>query len=210
MNLSEERYAKYALCREMLETAAIVARFDSASLSGIGAEVAAAGRLLMTGEGSSRIFPAKSIMAHSHRCGWNIGLATEAGRQASEYDLSAWAVFALSNSGKTAEVIRLFKKLEAEADPPPFKLHSTHVAISCGGYFGCLKCGRVVGWWTRTQLESQCRGTGPRGSMGPICKLARGELPHVQRQGKRGRAWPNRQAAPRGPGDFWLAEARQE
>lgn len=143
MNLSEERYAKYALCREMLETAAIVARFDSASLSGIGAEVAAAGRLLMTGEGSSRIFPAKSIMAHSHRCGWNIGLATEAGRQASEYDLSAWAVFALSNSGKTAEVIRLFKKLEAEghsrrftlsakADSPLEELATRASILSCG------------------------------------------------------------------------------
>ena len=46
MNLSEERYSKYALCREMLETAGIVGSFDAASLSGIGAEIAAAGRLL--------------------------------------------------------------------------------------------------------------------------------------------------------------------
>lgn len=122
MNLSEERYSQYALCREMLETASIVAGFDPASLSGIGAEIAAAGRLLMTGEGSSRIFPAKSIMAHSQRSGWSIGLATEAGRQASEYDLAAWAVFALSNSGKTAEVIRLFKKLEAEGHSRRFSL----------------------------------------------------------------------------------------
>lgn len=143
MNLSEDRYGKFALCREMLETASIVASFDGSSLSGIGAEVAAAGRLLMTGEGSSRIFPAKSIIAHSHRLGWNIGLATEAGRQASEYDLSAWAVFALSNSGKTAEVIRLFRKLQAEGhgrrfslsakpDSPLENLATQGFVLSCG------------------------------------------------------------------------------
>ncbi|MFP6763151.1 MAG: SIS domain-containing protein [Planctomycetaceae bacterium] len=122
MNLSESRYSQFALCREMIQTAEIVAGFDPAAMEGIGAEIAAAGRLLMTGEGSSRIFPARSIMAHARRCGWSCELATEAGRQASEYDLADWAVFALSNSGQTAEVIRLFQKLEAEGHPRRYSL----------------------------------------------------------------------------------------
>lgn len=144
MILSDDRYSKYALCREMLETAGIVAQFDAASLSGIGAEIASAGRLLMTGEGSSRIFPAKSIMAHSQRSGWSIGLATEAGRQASEYDLGGWAVFALSNSGQTAEVIRLFKKLQAEGHGRRYSLSakpgSTLEKMATQGFV--LSCGK--------------------------------------------------------------------
>jgi glucosamine--fructose-6-phosphate aminotransferase (isomerizing) len=40
-------------------------------------------------------------------------LHTEAGWQSQEYDLKDWAVFALSNSGRTAEVIRLFTALQA-------------------------------------------------------------------------------------------------
>ena len=122
MNLSEERYSQYALCREMLETAGIVSKFDAASLNEIGAEIGRVRRLLMTGEGSSRIFPAKSAMAHAHRNGWSIELATEAGTQAAEYDLSGWAVFALSNSGQTAEVIRLFRKLETEGHSQRYSL----------------------------------------------------------------------------------------
>ena len=122
MNLSESRYSQFELCREMLQTAEIVAGFDPAALDGIGAEIAAAGRLLMTGEGSSRIFPARSVMAHARRCGWSCELATEAGRQASEYDLTGWAVFALSNSGQTAEVIRLFQKLEGAGHPRRYSL----------------------------------------------------------------------------------------
>ena len=122
MNLSDSRYSEFALCREMLQTADIVAGFDPAPLDDIGAAVAAVGRLLMTGEGSSRIFPARSVMAHGRRRGWSCELATEAGRQASEYDLSGWAVFALSNSGQTAEVIRLFQKLAAEGHPHRYSL----------------------------------------------------------------------------------------
>jgi glucosamine--fructose-6-phosphate aminotransferase (isomerizing) len=41
-------------------------------------------------------------------------LHTEAGRQAQEYDLSNWAVFAASNSGKTSEVIKLLTDLKAK------------------------------------------------------------------------------------------------
>src|SRR4029434_6079346 len=78
-------------------------------------QVAQVGRLLLTGEGSSRIFPAKNAIATARRMNWPITLHTEAGRQAQEYDLANWAVFAASNSGKTSEVIKLFQDLKAKS-----------------------------------------------------------------------------------------------
>ena len=143
MNTTDEKYASYALVREMLETAGIVASFENAGIEAIAAEVARTGRLMMSGEGSSRLFPAKSIMAHAQRSGWNITLATDAGQQCCEYDLSDWSVFALSNSGRTAEVIRLFKKLgeaghsncyslSATLDSPLEQLATRGCVLNCG------------------------------------------------------------------------------
>lgn len=125
MNGTEERYSSYSLVREMLETPQIVAGFDSAALSSVGQKISSVGRLLMTGEGSSRLFPAKSAIAHASRKGWPLSLQTEAGRQATEYDLSKSAVFALSNSGKTAEVIRLFKQLQEAGHQHCYSLSAT-------------------------------------------------------------------------------------
>lgn len=125
MNETEERYSSYSLVREMLETPEIVASFDSAALADLGQKIGSVGRLLMTGEGSSRLFPAKSAIAHASRKGWPLSLQTEAGRQASEYDLSKSAVFALSNSGRTAEVIRLFKQLQESGHENRYSLSAT-------------------------------------------------------------------------------------
>lgn len=112
MNLQSEQFARFGLVRDMLAVPEIVRTFDAGRMRDAAAEVRAAGRLLMTGEGSSRIFPSRSALAHARRRGWEIVLHTEAARQAQEYDLADWAVFALSNSGRTAEVIGLFTKLQ--------------------------------------------------------------------------------------------------
>lgn len=144
MNEMDERYGKYSLVQEMLETPQLVESFDSMSLSGIGKQIGTVGRLLMTGEGSSRLFPAKSAMAHAARKGWPLSLSTEAGRQAAEYDLSTSAVFALSNSGKTAEVIRLFKSLKEAGHNHRYSLSATAEspleALASQGFV--LKCGK--------------------------------------------------------------------
>jgi glucosamine--fructose-6-phosphate aminotransferase (isomerizing) len=97
----------------MLATPEIIARFDVRQAEETACAIAGVGRLLLTGEGSSRIFPAKNAIAGAQRSGWPMQLHTEAGRQAQEYDLDRWAVFAASNSGKTAEVIQLFSMLAA-------------------------------------------------------------------------------------------------
>jgi len=115
MKSDDANYSGYGLVRDMLATADIVAQFDAQRMTATASAVAKAGRLLMTGEGSSRIFPAKHAIKLAMQRGYGLQLHTEAGKQAQEYDLSDWAVFALSNSGRTAEVIQLFTKL-AEAN----------------------------------------------------------------------------------------------
>ncbi len=122
MNSTDTRYQQFALVRDMLDTPEIIARFNSNLASDVAAEIAGVGRLLLTGEGSSRIFPAKNAIAHSRRQGWPLQLHTEAGRQSKEYDLSNWAVFASSNSGRTAEVIELFQWLRERGPSQLFSL----------------------------------------------------------------------------------------
>ncbi len=111
MNTTDARYQQFALVRDMLDTPEIIGRFHPNQATDVATEIASIGRLLLTGEGSSRIFPAKNAIAHARRQGWPLELHTEAGRQAKEYDLANWAVFANSNSGRTAEVIELYHSL---------------------------------------------------------------------------------------------------
>jgi glucosamine--fructose-6-phosphate aminotransferase (isomerizing) len=115
MNLSDSKYNQFGLVRDMLATADVVANFSADQAKETGRAIAQVGRLLLTGEGSSRIFPAKNAIANARHLNWPITLHTEAGRQAQEYDLSNWAVFAASNSGKTSEVIKLFQDLKSKS-----------------------------------------------------------------------------------------------
>ena len=59
MNLTEKKYSKYALVREMMETPGIMKSFrPESSIPFIPAFKKKKG-LFLTGEGSSRLFPAK-------------------------------------------------------------------------------------------------------------------------------------------------------
>ncbi len=137
------RQTEFGLIQDMLSVPDIVRSFDCRRMADAAADIKNVGRLLLTGEGSSRIFPAKSAMMQARRAGWPLALQTEAGRQAQEYDLRDWAVFALSNSGRTAEVIGLFEKLQAAghaqrysltafADSRLESLATTGFVLSCG------------------------------------------------------------------------------
>ncbi|HOT98344.1 MAG TPA: SIS domain-containing protein [bacterium] len=111
MNLDEPRYSRYALVREMMETLAVVRNFDPECTRAIAAPIQAAGRLLLTGEGSSRIFPAKNAIRKALTRGLDLTIVTEGSRQAAQYDLSRFAVFCASNSGRTREAVMLASKL---------------------------------------------------------------------------------------------------
>ena len=100
----------HALIREMLETPGILRRFDSTQVRGWAAAMTGK-RLLVTGEGSSRIFPGKNLIARALKTGHPLNIMTEGARQAAECDLRGFSVLAGSNSGRTRELIALCEKL---------------------------------------------------------------------------------------------------
>ncbi len=143
MNLKEDRYAKHALVREMMDTVGVVRGFDSGKTKAVARKIASAGRLFLTGEGSSRIFPAKNAIRRAMRWGVDLRVATDGSRQSSEYDLSKFAVFLASNSGRTKEVVTLARKLKDEGNKKRFGLSAnpaTALEAECVETF-VLSCG---------------------------------------------------------------------
>ena len=114
MNTKDTKYNKYALVKEMMETPAIINSFDPASVAKFAEYVTSHKGMFLTGEGSSRIFPAKRTITASLKKGFSFPILTEGSTQAQEYDLHDYAVFASSNSGQTKEVIRLVSALKKE------------------------------------------------------------------------------------------------
>ncbi len=118
----QPKYYQYALVREMMETPAILRNFKPGATGAVLQAIRKAGRLFFTGEGSSRIFPAKNAMTQALRAGMSLNLATEGGRQALEYQLGSYVVFGASNSGQTKEVIAVFDKQKKAGHPSLFGL----------------------------------------------------------------------------------------
>lgn len=111
MNLKEAKYSKYALVQEMMQTTEAVSKFNPGQTKDVAKEIKSVGKLFLTGEGSSRIFPAKNAMRKALTWGVDLAVSTDGSRQAAQYDLSEFAVFCASNSGRTKEVVLLAKKL---------------------------------------------------------------------------------------------------
>jgi len=116
MNLQDPKYSQFALCREMLEVVDVVERFQPSRTETTANEIAAVGRLMLTGEGSSRLFPAKNAIRKALTWGLDLQIVTDGSRQAASYDLSKFATFAASNSGQTKEVVKLLQKLKREGN----------------------------------------------------------------------------------------------
>jgi glucosamine--fructose-6-phosphate aminotransferase (isomerizing) len=149
-------YSQFGLVRDMLQAADVVRDFNPNVVEPLVAPIRQAGRLFLTGEGSSRLFPAKGAIAHARRKGWPLVLHTEAGRQSQEYGLADWAVLGMSNSGRTAEVIRLFTALKEAGHNRRFSLtaaaQSTLESLSNQGFvLGCGKEGAVAA--TKSVIE---------------------------------------------------------
>lgn len=115
MNLNEQKYRKFSLVREMLETPDIIKNFISGNIDVPILSIKKTGRLMVTGEGSSRIFPAKNMVHHALKNNPGLAVYTEGARQAAELNLSNFTLLAATNSGKTREVIDLFRKSKASA-----------------------------------------------------------------------------------------------
>ena len=136
-------HTRFGLVQDMLAVPDLIRGFDPHRMAETGREIKGLGRLLLTGEGSSRIFPAQSAIAWSRRQGNALVLHTEAARQSQEYPLAGWGVFALSNSGRTAEVIGLFERLLHESHGHRYSLtafaNSKLETLATQGYV--LTCG---------------------------------------------------------------------
>lgn len=104
-------YTRFSLVREMLQTPDLIRSFRLKDAESVIAAVRETGKVMLTGEGSSRIFPAKYAVAYARREGFRLDLAAEGSRQAAEYDLGDRVVLGASNSGRTRELIALFEAL---------------------------------------------------------------------------------------------------
>lgn len=143
MNLNDSKYSKFALVREMMETSGIIRAFDPKASEPFVKAIKAKKGLFLTGEGSSRIFPARRAIYSTMKKDFLVPVVTDGCTQAAEYDLRDFAVFAASNSGQTKEVIRLMNVLKMQNHNAIFGLtankntkleeyaNDTHV-LSCG------------------------------------------------------------------------------
>jgi glucosamine--fructose-6-phosphate aminotransferase (isomerizing) len=114
MNLKDSGYTKFSLVNEMMEAPSLIRSFDPKISRPVAYSVIHKHRLLFTGEGSSRIFPAKNAIYQANRRGLAFNMVTDGGRQSMEYSLKDHVIVAASNSGKTKEVVSLLRKLNAE------------------------------------------------------------------------------------------------
>lgn len=143
MNRSDETYSKFALVQEMMDTVDVIRKFDPPQTKDVSETVRSVGHLLLTGEGSSRIFPAKNAIRKALQWGLDVQIVTDGSRQSAQYKLDNFAVFCASNSGRTKEVVLLAKKLAAEGNRNRFALtanDNTLLEEACTGTF-VLKCG---------------------------------------------------------------------
>ncbi len=153
---NNDTYNAFGLCKDMLASPDIVRGFDSARFGDAAEAVRATGRLHLTGEGSSRLFPAKHAIKVARQRGYGLQLHTEAGCQSRGYKLDDWAVLGASNSGRTAEVIQLFKQLKEAGHDKLLSVtafaDSTLESFANAGYvLGCGEEGAVAA--TKSVIE---------------------------------------------------------
>ena len=118
-----------ALITEMMETATIIRNFDFSKTAGIGDEILAKGGVFISGEGSSRILPAKNFISEAYKCGLDLSMGTAGSYEASEFDLSNQVVLVASNSGQTKETIVLVRKLLPEGHEDIYSVTATPDSI---------------------------------------------------------------------------------
>jgi glutamine---fructose-6-phosphate transaminase (isomerizing) len=142
MNLKEKKYSEFNLVREMMGTVPTVERFDPACADFVADSVRKTGRIMFSGEGSSRIMPAKN--ARRRALGWGLAanVQLEGARQAAEYDLSGYTVLVDSNSGRTKEALALARKLSEQGHSELYSLSANpdtpiEKTCVCGHVLGC-------------------------------------------------------------------------
>ena len=116
MNLNDTKYNKFSLCKEMIETSDVITNYDRELVSKYVTPLYGSRNVFLTGEGSSRILPAKHALYNLQKQGTDLAVYTDGGTQALEYNLKNSVVFGMSNSGITKELIRLFTVLKKQGN----------------------------------------------------------------------------------------------
>ena len=134
--------ARFFLTDEMAEAAAVIQNFSVEQAREVYKNALKKSRFFLTGEGSSRIFPAKHAIDLALRKNLKQEFHTEGSYQAMELPLIDWQVFAASNSGKTKELILLLRKLQQEQQTalgitngrqtPVHQLTASTYLLNCG------------------------------------------------------------------------------
>ena len=96
MNMQDAGYSKYALVQEMMDTVDVVKNFNPDQTQSVAKKIESQGRLLLTGEGSSRIFPAKNAIRNALKWGLDLQIITDGSRQSAQYDLSKFTVLVMT------------------------------------------------------------------------------------------------------------------
>lgn len=125
MNLTDNKYNRFALCCEMLQTVEIIQYFNIATIEPFVEAVAQKKNILITGEGSSRIFPGKQFRHQLLVNAIDYNVVVEGAIQSGEYQLDDYVVFGLSNSGRTKELVSLFTMLKANKHPHFYGITAT-------------------------------------------------------------------------------------
>ena len=131
MNGNDDRYTPYSLVREMLETPGVIRGFP---VDRVLEHAPRTPSVFLTGEGSSRIFPAKHARVQGLRRGGRTRVELEGGEQADEYPFSCVHLYAASNSGRTAEIVRLLERVTARQGGGPAR--TTAVVAHAGSPIG--------------------------------------------------------------------------
>ena len=111
MNRTDEKYVGWSLVGEMMDVNQVLAAMDPLLIFEFVKKIRHK-KILLTGEGSSRIFPAKKVIYDARHHDYKETIETEGARQAAEYDLDGYTVFIASNSGRTKEGVQLIDSLK--------------------------------------------------------------------------------------------------
>ena len=142
MNLKDNKYSQYYLVQEMMGTVQAVAAFDPACSEFVADSVRRTGAIMFSGEGSSRIMPAKNARRKAMSWGLPLNVQNEGSHQAMEYDLSGYSILLDSNSGRTKETLMLAQSLKSKGHKETFSLSAnpdTPLEQACvkGHVLGC-------------------------------------------------------------------------
>jgi glucosamine--fructose-6-phosphate aminotransferase (isomerizing) len=132
---------QFHLIREIWQGINVIRHFKPAVMTSWRGEITAH-KILLTGEGSSRIFPAYNAVRYAKKIQSPLHIETMGAREAAQYDWHNSGIIAASNSGKTKETIAFLSScqgkniktyaLTAHADSPMTKTATKSYILTSG------------------------------------------------------------------------------